>query len=100
MLVNFYKTVAVPNVLYSSETWTLTGTNGKRIRTSEMKMLRRIQRSTRRDTTRNSEIEVTKLESIGISGKMVVNKLTKRMCGPLLTDLSASPLEDIFRVGN
>ena len=48
--------MVIPSLLYSSETWTLTGTNETRIQTAEMKVLRRIAGCTSRDGMRTAEI--------------------------------------------
>ena len=48
--------MAIPSLLYSSETWTLTETNEKRIQTAETEMLVRIAGCTRQDRMRNTEI--------------------------------------------
>jgi hypothetical protein len=39
-VLKFYKTLAVPVLLYGAENWTLTGPQKKRIEVAEMKLLR------------------------------------------------------------
>ena len=48
--------MAVPVVLYASETWTLRKVDKRRMQTAEMRFLRSVRDVTRRDRLRNEDI--------------------------------------------
>lgn len=54
--VKFYKTIAVPTMLYGCECWILTERQRSRIQAQEMKFLRRVKGCTRHDRIRNDEV--------------------------------------------
>jgi hypothetical protein len=64
--LKLYKTLALPTLLYGSEIWTIKQCDKNRLRTAEMKYLRRTARYTLLDHKRNEEIleelHVTPLE--------------------------------------
>jgi hypothetical protein len=61
--LKFYKIMAVPVLLYGSETWTLRKRGWNRIQTAEMKYLRTVKGGIRLDEIRNEYIR----NELGIS---------------------------------
>lgn len=55
-MIKFYKTMAVPAALYSSETWTMTSRDKSRLQAAEMRFLRSVLGVTKRDRIRNEDI--------------------------------------------
>ena len=55
-MMKFYKTMAVPVLMYGSETWVTKSQYQKRIQSAEMKFLRYVKNYTLEDQIRNSEI--------------------------------------------
>lgn len=54
--LKFYKTMAVPVVLYGSETWVLSKREQTRLQAAEMKFLRAVKGCTLEDRNRNEDI--------------------------------------------
>ena len=54
--IKFYKVMAVPVLMFGSESWTLTQNQRKRIEAAEMTFLRRAKECTLRDHLRNADI--------------------------------------------
>jgi hypothetical protein len=61
--LKFYKIMAVPVLLYGSETWTPRKSDWNRIQAEEMKYLRTVKGCTRLDQIRNEDIR----NELGIS---------------------------------
>jgi hypothetical protein len=55
-VIKFYKTLALPTLLYDSESWTLISAQIKRIEAVEMKLLRTSAGHTLSDNIRNEDI--------------------------------------------
>ena len=68
-ILKFYKTMAVPTLMYGSEVWSLTTTQYKRLEAAEMKLLRPVAGYTLLDHKRNEDIR----EEINITS--VVDKI-------------------------
>jgi hypothetical protein len=66
--LKFYKTMAVPVLMYGSEAWTIKKKDISRIQSTEMKFSRSVKRCTM-DYIRNEEIR-TELEMYAIQGKI------------------------------
>ena len=71
--LKFYKTIAVPTLLYGSETWITTKKEESRIQAQEMKFLRRVKGCTKLDRIRNTDIR-TELNILDINQKIKENK--------------------------
>jgi hypothetical protein len=54
--IKLYNTLALPVLLYGSETWTIKARDARRITAAEMKYMRRTAGYTRTDYKRNSQI--------------------------------------------
>lgn len=68
-ILKFYKTMAIPTLMYGSEVWSLTTTQYKRLEAAEMKLLRPVAGYTLLDHKRNEDIR----EEINITS--VVDKI-------------------------
>jgi hypothetical protein len=67
--LKFYKTMAVPVLMYGSEAWTIKKNYISRIQSAEMKFLRSVKGCARMDHIRNEEIG-TELEMYAIQDKI------------------------------
>lgn len=54
--IKFYKVMAVPSLLFGSETWTMTAADSKKLQAAEMKFLRSVKGCTILDKIRNDKI--------------------------------------------
>ena len=54
--IKFYKTMAVPVLMYGSESWINTKKGDSKIQAAEMRFLRRVKGCTRRDLVRNEDV--------------------------------------------
>jgi hypothetical protein len=71
--LKFYKTMAVPTVMFGSETWTDTKKGYSKVQAAEMKFLRRIKGVTRLDRLRNDDIR-RELNIFSLNRKIGDNK--------------------------
>lgn len=71
--LKFYKTMAVPALLYGSESWITTTKHESKIQAAEMKFLRRVKGCTRMDQIRNEDIR-EELQIYSIKEKITNNK--------------------------
>jgi hypothetical protein len=67
--MKFYKTMAVPALMYGSKAWTIKKNDISRIQSAEMRFLRSVKGCTRMDHIRNEEIR-TELEMYVIQDKI------------------------------
>lgn len=72
--LKFYKTMAVPMLMYGSENWALNRSDVRKVETSEMKFLRRVAGLTLRDQVSNNEIRQT-LGIYDLKEKIYTNKI-------------------------
>lgn len=71
--LKFYKTVAVPTLIYGSETWPLTKQEERKIEAAEMRFLRRVAGVTLRDQKRSEDIR-NELNIFRLNDKIKTNK--------------------------
>jgi hypothetical protein len=71
--LKLYKTMAVPSVIYGSETWVDLKRNKSRIQSAEMRFLRRVKGCTLRDQIRNDDIR-RELDIFSLNRKIEDNK--------------------------
>lgn len=67
--MKFYKTMAVPALLYGSEVWVSSNSTKRKIQSTEMRFLRKTKGCTRMDKIRNEEIR-TELQIFSINDKI------------------------------
>ena len=72
--LKFYKTIAVPTLLYGCETWVLSKPDESRLQASEMRFLRRTYGCSREDRLRNTEIR-KQLNVFSINEKVSESRL-------------------------
>jgi hypothetical protein len=68
-VIKFYKTLALPTLLYGSENWILTSAQTKRTEAAEMNLLRPLAGHTLSNHTRNEDIR-QKLETENVTSKI------------------------------